>query len=112
MSFSNASNSFKFSFTASITHDMSHPLVCDCTTNGGSFGSYPAFVAIWDVDGDYWFVEGGTADMHTAHGNATDYEFSFKVASPGVLHVYTDCPTGSVLIGGWQYVDMGAATTL
>lgn len=112
MSFSNQSNTFKFSFDASVTHSATVPFVCDCTSVGGTFGAYPAFVAVWDTDGDYWFVEGGTADMHTGHGNGTDYEWSFKTVSPGVLHVYTDCPAGAVLIGGWQYVDMGSAEAL
>lgn len=110
---SNRFNQFKFTFAAGDGHSITVPLVCDLCSGPNNlprhyFKDVVCSVTLYDEKGGYWQVEGGTGD-DTGNGTS-EYAYDINIPSPGLIHVYTDCPSGIIMINGVEMYDMGVAT--
>ena len=111
----NRFNQFKWTFESGDGHDMTTPLVCDLTTGPNAmprhwFKEVVCSVTIYDYQGGYWQVEGALGDETSIGLGTSDYQYDINIPSPGIIHVYTDCPSGIIMVNGVEMYEMGVAT--
>ena len=109
----NMFNQLKWTFE-NDGHDMTTPLICDLSSGPNKLPRHywkevVCSVTIYDHQGGYWQVEGGPDDLNVGHG-ITDYEYDINIPEPGIIHVYTDCPSGVIMVNGVEMYEMGVAT--